>query len=83
MMTPTAGLTPEHIARIVEAARIIAGREPLEVPDDEDAIRGWCVYCAAYDNAGTYNEATEDIDFAIKHAETCPWALLVEAIGPA
>jgi hypothetical protein len=81
MTTPTAALTPEHIARIVEAARVIAGREPVEIPEDEASTSAWCVYCHNYDNHVVFNETTEDLDFVINHAETCPWAVLVAAIG--
>lgn len=83
MMDLTAALAPDHLARIVEAARVIAGRKPLEVSDDEASNSAWCIYCRNHDNEGVYNESTEDIDFAINHAETCPWAVLVEAMGPA
>jgi hypothetical protein len=83
MTTPTAALAPDHTARIVEAAVVMVSREPLEVSDSEDSNSAWCIYCRSHDNDGVYNDETEDIDFAVKHSETCPWALLFEAIGPA
>lgn len=82
MTTPTATLAPDHTARIVEAARIIANREPLEVSDDEESNSAWCIYCRSHDDDGVYNDETEDMDFAVEHDETCPWAILVEAIEP-
>jgi hypothetical protein len=83
MTTPTAALAPDHIARIVEAARVIASQEPVEIPEDEASTSAWCVYCHQYDNDVVYNQATEDLEFEIRHSDTCEWALLVAAFGPA
>ena len=82
MTYPTAALAPDHAARIVEAARFIASREPLEVSDDEASNSAWCLYCQSH-GEGAYNGVTEDMDYVVAHSATCAWAMLVEAIGPA